>query len=99
MERFSEAQDGTVKPRRNWKRPECEQFPSVPLQERSLMHPIRHRYAMLVACAVCVAGYAAPYVPTDGKQVLETLPARTDPLQQAFPGCGHDWRVIPTTLR
>ena len=48
------------------------------------MYSVRRLTASLVAFAACSLVHATPYVPKDGKQVLETLPNRYDPVQQAF---------------
>ena len=37
-----------------------------------------------VAAIAWCAAYASPYIPSDGKQILERLPSRNDPVQQAF---------------
>lgn len=43
------------------------------------------RFALaLVAAMACGIVCASPYIPQDGNKVLETLPSRNDPLQQAF---------------
>jgi Tfp pilus assembly protein PilF len=43
------------------------------------------RFALaLVAAMACGVACGAPYIPKDGNQVLENLPGRNDPLQQAF---------------
>ena len=48
------------------------------------MYSMRRLTATLAAFAACSLVHATPYVPKDGKQVLETLPNRYDPVQQAF---------------
>lgn len=40
------------------------------------------RLAMTLCLAMSGAAYAAPYLPTDGGQVLQAVPKRTDPEQQ-----------------
>jgi predicted Zn-dependent protease len=43
--------------------------------------PLFSRALLLAALACCEAG-AAPYIPKDGKQVVERLPSRADPVQR-----------------
>jgi hypothetical protein len=43
--------------------------------------PLFSRVFLLAALACCEAG-AAPYIPRDGKQIVERLPSRADPVQR-----------------
>jgi len=45
---------------------------------------MRRLLTILMAVATCGLACAAPYVPANGNRVLETLPSRNDPVQQAF---------------
>jgi Tfp pilus assembly protein PilF len=44
----------------------------------------RTLFRALLLFAACCAAHATPYIPTSGSQVLEHLPRRSDPTQQAF---------------
>lgn len=47
------------------------------------MNKTSHALALFaVALMVAVTAHAAPYIPADGRQVVETLPRRGDPVQQ-----------------
>jgi tetratricopeptide (TPR) repeat protein len=54
------------------------------LRERQNMHYLCQLFFLLLTVAGWCAANASPYVPSDGKLVLETLPSRNDPVQQTF---------------
>ena len=54
--------------------------------------------AVLAACALSAPAIAAPYIPSSGSQVIETLPRRSDPVQQDLHRLRADLNARPDDL-
>lgn len=54
---------------------------------------------LLALCLSAPAGHAAPYLPSSGSQVIETLPRRTDPAQQDIERLRRQVRSFPNDVK
>jgi Tfp pilus assembly protein PilF len=55
--------------------------------------------ALLLLCLGCGGASAAPHIPADGKQVVERLPSRFDPVQRELLGLRSELSKDPGNLR
>ncbi|WP_332878558.1 tetratricopeptide repeat protein [Massilia sp. S19_KUP03_FR1] len=61
--------------------------------------PLFYRVCLSAALACCGAGlHAAPYIPKDGKQVVEHLPSRADPVQRELRRLRTELHTTPNNV-
>ena len=57
-----------------------------------------HQFILALACCITAAAQAAPYIPTNGQQIVETVPRRGDPVQQELRRLRSELHASPNDI-